>query len=120
MSDSCCGVVATLDSNGDYLFVDLHFGVVDNDVVDTSTLSAPNGFAPSKSSSPSVAPSGSPLGSISRNVQEDTDNDDIGEVNPVGVTNTLSDSSNSVVASTLTDSNGDYLFVDLPVGVYCC
>ena len=51
-------------------------------------------------------------------MKEDVDNNNIGEVNLVGVTITLLDSSNSVVATTLIDSNGDYLFVDLPVGVY--
>ena len=69
------------------------------------------------SSSPSATPSGLPLGSISGNVKEDVDNDDTGEANPVGVTITLLDFSNRVDATTLTDSNGEYLFVDLPADV---
>ena len=87
-----------------------------NDFIEIISSSAPSVSA--LSSSPSATPSGLPLGSISGNVKEDVDNDDTGEANLVGVTITLLDSSNSVDATTLTDSNGDYLFIDLPVGVY--
>ena len=59
-----------------------------------------------------------PLGSISGNVSEDTDNDDIGEEPLSGVTIMLLDSSGGMVSATETDALGTYVFCDLPVGDY--
>ena len=59
-----------------------------------------------------------PLGSISGNVSEDTDNDDIGEEPLSGVTIMLLDSSGGMVSATETDALGNYVFYDLPMGDY--
>ena len=58
------------------------------------------------------------LGSIFGNVSEDVDNDNDGHDALSGVLVTLADSSDSVVATTLTDSEGNYVFCDLPSGDY--
>ena len=58
------------------------------------------------------------LGSISGNVMEDLDNDDVGDVDLAGVNITLLDGSGNVIASRLTDSDGNYVFSDLPAGTY--
>ncbi len=58
------------------------------------------------------------LGSISGNVTEDTDNDNIGNTNMSGVTLELLDDTGAVIASTITDVNGDYSFTDLSPGNY--
>ena len=134
------------DSNGDYLFVELPVGVYSvvetnlagySDVSDvdgihdnsigvsltfTNLNSTKNDFVDELPGSATGVPSGAPvevvLGSISGNVKEDTDDDGIGEAPIFGVLMTLLDSSNIVVATTLTDINGNYKFVDLPVGSY--
>lgn len=105
-------------------------GVNDNSILVSLTFtnlnSTENNFIDERSIVPSSQPSASPssapsvplLGSISGNVKEDTDNDDIGEVNLSSVLITLLDSGSSPVATTVTDSGGNYLFVDLPVGLY--
>ena len=51
-----------------------------------------------------------PLGSISGNVSEDTDNDDIGEEPLSGVTIMLLDFSGGMVYATETDALGNYVF----------
>ena len=58
------------------------------------------------------------LGSISGTVELDTDNDDIGDTPQVGVTVTLQDENGNVVATTMTNSMGDYLFDNLEPGNY--
>ena len=58
------------------------------------------------------------LGSIAGSVKEDVDNDDTGDVDLSGVTITLLDSAGDEVSSTVTDSNGAFLFVNLPAGNY--
>ena len=74
--------------------------------------------AASLSPSVSEAPTESGVGSISGNVSEDIDNDDIGEDDLIGVVVILKDRNGLVVATTLTDSKGDYVFYDLPAGNY--
>ena len=74
-------------------------------------------YSPSAEPSVSAAPSDRILGSISGNVSEDVDNNDTGDVDLAGVTVKLLE--NGVeVATTVTDSNGDYFFYDVPVGNY--
>ena len=83
---------------------------------------------PSVSPSPSVKPSGKPslsampsssiLGSISCNVSEDLDNNDSGDIDLFGVTIILYDNNGDVVATTVADPDGNYLFSDLPAGKY--
>ena len=80
-----------------------------------TTPTAPSSF-PSTSSSPSGAPSGVQLGSIAGNVSGDTDNDDAGDVDLEDVPIKLLDSSGVLVATTLTDANGNYVFYDVPFG----
>jgi hypothetical protein len=62
-----------------------------------------------------------PLGSLGDFVWHDDNNNgiqDAGEAPVPGVTVTLYDSSGNVLATTTTDSNGLYLFTDLPAGDY--
>ena len=68
--------------------------------------------------SPSAAPTNTPLGSIAGNVSEDLNNSGRGDLDLGGVTITLYDEEREVVATTVTDSNGNYLFTDLPEGTY--
>ena len=58
------------------------------------------------------------LGSISGKVEEDVDTNDSGDVPISGVVIMLSDLVGAVIAITVTDTNGDYPFVDLPVELY--
>lgn len=88
-----------------------------NDFTDELTGSSPPALA-TPSANPSTAPSVCILGSISRNVKEDIDDDDVGELNLPGTLITLLDSAETTVATTLTDSEGNYLCVDVPIGVY--
>ncbi|KAI2496385.1 oxidoreductase [Fragilaria crotonensis] len=98
--------------------------------------------APSASSMPSSAPSGSPtgsllpsyspstgpsfssepsvavVGSISGNVKSDDNHDNIGDANLGGVLITLLDKNLDPIATTLTDSLGNYVFNDIPAGDY--
>lgn len=70
----------------------------------------------------SAGPSGQYLSSISGNVSEDIDNndsgDDSGDKSLMEVLVTLYDSVDVVVATILTDGEGNYVFYDLPVGNY--
>ncbi len=62
-----------------------------------------------------------PLGSIRGNVHADYDGDclvDPGEPMLAGVTIQLLDANGSVIATTLTDANGEYEFLDLEAGTY--
>jgi len=58
------------------------------------------------------------LATISGNVQEDTNNDDAGEVNIAGVKITLKKIDGTLVGTTLTDAEGNYKFVALQAGDY--
>ncbi len=58
------------------------------------------------------------LGTISGNVGEDTDNDDAPNDPIPGVTIELYDDNGNLVATTVTDGNGDFEFTDLPAGEY--
>jgi len=73
-------------------------------------------FAPS--ASPSGAPSSTILGSISGNVSEDIDNNDAGDVVLEGVLISLLIDGNIVIRTTVTDSLGNYKFIDLSPGTY--
>lgn len=88
-----------------------------NDFVD-ERRGTPAPAVPTASPGPSASPSSNLLGSIAGNVQEDIDNDNIGEQNIPNVLITLADSTGTAVATTRTDSEGNYLFADLPVGLY--
>ena len=74
--------------------------------------------APTNTGVPSASPSDAILGSISGNVKEDVDNNDTGDVNLVNVQIDLLDSTGAVVATRFTDSDGNYVFNDLPMGSY--
>ena len=63
--------------------------------------------------SPTTAPTPVPLGSISGTVT-----DDLSKGNLSGVRITLIGTNGATIASTLTDSNGNYAFFDLPAGSY--
>ncbi|KAI2514320.1 oxidoreductase [Fragilaria crotonensis] len=58
------------------------------------------------------------LATISGNVKEDVDANDTGDVNIPGVLITLLDGTNKVLATTLTDANGKYAFINLTAGNY--
>jgi hypothetical protein len=58
------------------------------------------------------------LDSASGNVKEGNDNNDVGDVNLVGVPIKLFDASGAVVATSLTDSSDNYASYDLPEGSY--
>ena len=60
------------------------------------------------------------LGSISRSIKEDTDNNDSEYTNLVGVTVTLQGPSGNspILHATVTNFNGDFVFVNLPNGNY--
>ena len=73
---------------------------------------------PSVPPSMTARPSDSILGSISGNVKEDVNNDDVGDANISGVVIVLRDASGRVVKTTTTDSLGNYLFGDLNSGSY--
>ena len=74
----------------------------------------PPGLSPSGTS----RPTSSVLGSICGNVEEDTNNDNVGDVNLSGVRIRLLDERNQLIAERLTDSEGKYCFTDLPEGIY--
>jgi len=95
--------------------------------ISASPSSSPSAV-PSSSSAPSISGSSSPsvsasptnpfLGSIAGNVKEDIDNNDTGDVDLEGVTITLADVNGAPIATTTTDSDGNYVFYDLPAGDY--
>jgi len=58
------------------------------------------------------------LSSISGTVSEDTDNDDLGDRPLAGVTVELRDAAGNLVASAVTDSNGNYEFLNVVPGDY--
>ena len=58
------------------------------------------------------------VGSISGNVSEDKNNDDIGDDELGGCFDRSQNKNGDVIATTLTDSMGDYVFYDLPAGTY--
>ncbi|KAI2501567.1 oxidoreductase [Fragilaria crotonensis] len=106
-----------------------------NDFVDERPSDSPS-YQPSAvpSSKPSTSPSRTPskgssantsespskvtLLAISGNVKEDTNNDDTGDVNLAGVLIALLDANKDVLRTTVTDSSGDYMFVDVEPGTY--
>ena len=57
-------------------------------------------------------------GTITGSVREDLDNNNTGDVPIAGVTVVLKDSAGNVVASTTTDTNGNYTFNNVPAGNY--
>jgi hypothetical protein len=59
-----------------------------------------------------------PQGSVSGNVKEDSDGDKIGDVNLANVSIQLLDRFGVMVRSTVTDLNGNYLFLDVPADIY--
>ena len=123
-SDLPIGVYAVVETNlPGYVDVSEVDGVTDNEVTVSLTFPKPNSanidFCDKlPSSAPSASPTAVLVGSISGNVKEDIDGDGDGDVDIPEVLITLFDSSNTPVATTLTDSEGDYLFIDVPVGVY--
>jgi hypothetical protein len=120
----------TTDGNGNYLFEKVPLGVYivqeedpstfisvnDSDggdpnqievtLVDTSLVSSGNNFVDEQP------------GTISGTVLEDIDNDDIGDNPLAAVTIKLLDDSDSVVATTITNASGDYIFEDVAPGLY--
>jgi len=58
------------------------------------------------------------LGSIAGSVGEDTDNDDAPNTPIAGVTVQLFDTAGNLIATTTTDSAGNYVFPNLPAGNY--
>ena len=59
-----------------------------------------------------------PLGSISSSVYEDSNNNNAPDVPIDGVLITLTNLSGAVIATTLTDTSGFYVFIDLLAGQY--
>jgi hypothetical protein len=72
----------------------------------------------SPSNRPSVSSSEAPRFKISGNVQEDIDNDDVGEVDLEGVFISLTDVVGTTLATTLTNADGDYEFDNVVEGTY--
>ena len=96
---------------------------VDQPTTSPTTSSQPSSHptaspAPTNTGVPSASPSDPILGSISGNVKEDINNDDIGDINLVTVRIDLLDSTGMIVATRFTDVNGNYVFNDLPMGSY--
>lgn len=58
------------------------------------------------------------LATISGHVSEDTNNDDTGDVNLQFVDLALVDSNGTTIATTQTDINGSYIFIDVEPGTY--
>jgi hypothetical protein len=67
---------------------------------------------------PSVVPTVLDRFKISGNVQEDIDNDDVGEIDLENVLISLTDATGTTLATTLTNTDGDYEFVSVVEGVY--
>ncbi|MDF1694848.1 MAG: SdrD B-like domain-containing protein, partial [Saprospiraceae bacterium] len=59
-----------------------------------------------------------PSGTISGNVSEDIDNDDIGDIGIPNVEITLVNEDTGDILTTFTDENGNYIFTDLNPGTY--
>ena len=72
----------------------------------------------SSAPSASPAPRSGNLDSISGNVKEDTNGDGSGDENLSNVFITLMNASGIVVGTTLTNSKRNYLFTDLPSGIF--
>jgi hypothetical protein len=147
LTDCTGNVLATdtTDANGDYLFADVDAGTYCI-VVDETTLPGnvaqtfeKDGSLDGDTEQP-LAPGDDirdvdfgyqPLGAIGDTVFEDTNGNgiqDAGEPGISGVTVTLNDpgtdgvcgtADDLFIASDVTDTNGNYLFTDLPQGTYC-
>ena len=144
--DGAAVASTTTDSDGNYVFSDLQpgdyvavetqpagldnvkedEGGLDNDKPDNGTI---NSIAGSVSAGENDANNDfveeAPLGSWSGNVSQDTNNDDVGDVNLLAVTIELFNDTDgdgqpdgAAVASTTTDSDGNYVFSDLQPGDY--
>jgi len=128
----------TTDSNGDYIFPELPAGdyVVEeiqpplySDVSEGNPFPSPNpptfvldNLIPVTLSPGEISTDNNfveeLLGSISGNVGEDVNNDDLPEIPIVGVTIYLLDTFGNLLSTTLTDNAGDYEFTNLPTGTY--
>jgi hypothetical protein len=125
------GIVPVTDSDGG-IPTEIDVDVTENDApnnffVTEKPSAAPSSSSPSKAQTkmpianapPTAAtniPSQTLLASISGTVLEDTDNNNIGDVPLQNVPVALLDSSSNLIESTMTDSNGDYMFSGLPEG----
>jgi len=121
--------IDTTDLNGDYSFEDLTPGIYtvteedpdgftsvnDSDGGDPNSIQVDLGPAENSEDNDFVDEA---LGSISGNVSEDTDGDEIGDEPLDGVIVNLLDENGNVIATDTTDANGDYNFPDLPAGDY--
>ncbi|MFK8025610.1 MAG: SdrD B-like domain-containing protein [Ilumatobacter sp.] len=121
-------IVVTTDDDGDWSIDSVPSGDYDVDVVLTTV---PDGFEPTTPTSTDVTvpPGGTGRtdhgfatgGSIGDRIWFDTDDDGIqdpGEAGAVGIRVDLFDEDGLLIATTTTDANGEYLFDDLPAGVY--
>jgi len=126
------------NSSGGYLFVGLvpgyyavHFGQPDHyrvtatdstDDTNDSDINAAGATETFELRSPddnlSIDAGFYELATVSGGVTQDTNNDDIGDINLSGVVITLVDSTGADVDTTTTDINGSYIFIDVEPGEY--
>ena len=119
----------TTDANGDYEFEDVTPGIYTVTEMDLDGFTSvsdvdggdPNSIEVTVNSGMSVSDQDfvdEQPGSISGIVQEDTDNDDLGDTPIEGVIVTLLDDMGNVVATDTTDAAGMYEFTDVTPGEY--
>ena len=112
------GAAGVIDSTGNVFVDELLSSSPSVQPQPTSTPTASPVDTITERPTPSPTDPGTILGSISGTVLEDIDNNDTGDVPLVGVRIDLFDSTGTLVATTFTDGNGFYQFVDLPLGDY--